>query len=155
MIHDIDIILSFVDARIENIHAAGTPVVCDQVDIASVRLEFGNGCVANITCSRISAKEQRKIRLFQKDTYVSVDFANHDVMIIRRDPQAEDCLIPGMNIEQMKISEGDALADELISFIAAVATRGTPKVTGHAARHALEIALSIMEQIENRIQKYL
>jgi predicted dehydrogenase len=81
MIHDIDLILNFVQAEVKSIHAAGAPVICEHVDIANVRLEFDSGCVANVTASRISAKNERKIRIFQKDAYISVDFANHDITV--------------------------------------------------------------------------
>jgi len=84
MIHDIDIILSLVKSPIKSIHAVGVPVVTPRVDIANARLIFENGCVANVTASRISMKSMRKIRFFQKDTYVSVDYASHDVTIPER-----------------------------------------------------------------------
>ena len=100
MIHDIDIIMSLVKSEIKSIHAAGAPVICEHADIANVRLEFESGCVANVTASRISTKNQRKIRLFQKDAYVSVDFTTRDITIIRRDESCAGDLIPGMDIRQ-------------------------------------------------------
>jgi predicted dehydrogenase len=148
MIHDIDIILNVVKSEIKSIHAAGVPVICEHADIANVRLEFESGCVANVTASRISIKNQRKIRFFQKDTYVSVDFAEREITIIRRDENnAGDGLIPGMDVRQLSFSEADALEDELASFIEAVRTRKAPVVSGHAGRKALQVALNIMEQI--------
>ena len=75
------------------------------MDIANVRLEFNNGCVANVTASRVSAKNQRKLRIFQKDAYVSVDFANHEITVIRQDQNACNPLIPGMDIEQLSFSK--------------------------------------------------
>jgi predicted dehydrogenase len=155
MIHDIDIILNFVRSEIKGIHAAGVPVICEHVDIANVRLEFENGCVANVTASRISAKDQRKIRMFQKDGYISVDFANHEIMIIRRDKNGANNLIPGMDIRQIAFSETDALEDELKAFVDAVLKRGAPKVTGQVGRQALKTALIIMEQIHQRMNQYL
>jgi predicted dehydrogenase len=154
MIHDIDIIMSVVKSEIKSIHAAGVPVICDHADIANVRLEFESGCVANVTASRISTKNQRKIRLFQKDTYVSVDFAGREITIIRRDENHAGGVIPGMDIEQLSFSEADALEDELASFIEAVRARKAPTVSGHAGRKALEVALSIMEQINTAIKRY-
>jgi predicted dehydrogenase len=151
MIHDIDIILNFVQSEIKSIHAAGAPVICEHVDIANVRLEFENGCVANVTASRISAKNQRKIRIFQKDAYVSVDFANHDITVIRRSQEACPQLIPGMDIKQLSFSKADALEDELAAFIAAVSSRQAPQVSGRVGRKALLIALDIMEQIILRL----
>ena len=151
MIHDIDIILNFVQSEIKSIHAAGAPVICEHVDIANVRLEIENGCVANVTASRISAKNQRKIRIFQKDAYVSVDFANHDITVIRQSADACPQLIPGMDIKQLSFSKADALEDELAAFIAAVSSREAPQVSGRVGRKALIIALDIMEQITLRL----
>jgi predicted dehydrogenase len=155
MIHDIDIILNFVRSELKAIHAAGVPVIGEHVDIANVRLEFENGCVANVTASRISAKDQRKIRMFQKDGYISVDFAKHEIMIIRRDEKGTSNLIPGMDIRQITFSDTDALDDELKAFVDAVLKREAPKVTGQVGRRALKTALIIMEQIQQRMNQYL
>jgi predicted dehydrogenase len=153
MIHDIDIIMNVVKSEIKSIHAAGVPVICEHADIANVRLEFESGCVANVTASRISIKNQRKIRLFQKDTYVSVDFAGREITIIKRDEDHAGGVIPGMDIRQLSFSEADALEDELASFIGAVSARKTPVVSGYAGRKALQVALSIMDQINAAIQR--
>ena len=147
MIHDIDIILNFVKSEIISIHAAGTPVISDHVDIANARLEFKNGCVANVTASRISTKNERKIRLFQNDAYVSVDFASHEITIIQQNEKGAGGLIPGMDINKLCFIKGDALEDELKSFVKAVSRREAPEVTGQMGRDALKIALSIMDQI--------
>jgi predicted dehydrogenase len=149
MIHDIDIILNFVRSEIVNIHAAGIPVISGHVDIANARLEFKSGCVANVTASRISTKNERKIRLFQKDTYISVDFANQGITVIQRNDKVEGGLIPGMEIKQLSFAKGDALEDELKSFVKTVRRRENPEVTGQMGRDALKIALSIMEQIRD------
>ena len=155
MIHDIDIIMNLVKSEIKSIHAAGAPVICEHADIANVRLEFESGCVANVTASRISTKNQRKIRLFQKDAYVSVDFTTRDISIIRRYESCASDLIPGMEIQQLSFSEADALEDELASYIQAVCTRQTPVVSGNAGRQALEVALSISDQINTAIKPYM
>lgn len=155
MIHDIDIIMNLVKSEIKSIHAAGAPVICEHADIANVRLEFESGCVANVTASRISTKNQRKIRLFQKDAYVSVDFTTRDITIIRRDESCAGDLIPGMDIRQHSFSEADALEDELASYIQAVNTRQTPVVSGNAGRQALGVALSITDQINTAIKPYM
>jgi predicted dehydrogenase len=155
MIHDIDIIMNVVQSDIKSIHAAGAPVICEHADIANVRLEFASGCVANVTASRISIKNQRKIRLFQKDAYVSVDFTSREITIIRRDDSVPGDLIPGMDIQQLSFSEADVLEDELASFIQAVSNRQPPVVSGIAGRKALEVALSITDQINIAIKPYL
>jgi predicted dehydrogenase len=149
MIHDIDIILNFVRSELRRIHAAGIPVISGHVDIANARLEFANGCVANVTASRISTKNERKIRLFQRNSYISLDFANREITVIQRNEKALDGLIPGMEIKQLCFTKGDALKDELEAFINAVLTRNIPEVSGHEGREALKIALDIMAQIHN------
>lgn len=155
MIHDIDIILNFVRSEIVDIRAAGVPVISEHIDIANARLEFKTGCVANVTASRISTKDERKIRMFQKDAYISVDFANKAITIINRDAAADHGLIPGMDIKQLSFSERDALEDELRSFVNAVKTRMTPEVTGQMGRDALKIALNIMRQISDTRDRIL
>ncbi len=155
MIHDIDIIMNVVQSDIKSIHAAGAPVICEHADIANVRLEFASGCVANVTASRISIKNQRKIRLFQKDAYISVDFTSREITLIRRDDSIPGGLIPGMDIQQLSFSEADVLEDELASFVQSVSTRQTPVVPGIAGRKALEVALNITDQIDTVIKPYL
>jgi predicted dehydrogenase len=157
MIHDIDIIMNIVKSEIKGIQAAGAPVICENADIANVRLEFASGCVANLTASRISTKNQRKIRLFQKDAYVSVDFTTREITTIRRDESATcaDNLIPGMDIQQLSFSAADVLESELYSFIQSVSTRQAPLVSGVAGRQALHVALSITDQINTAIKPYL
>ncbi len=173
MIHDIDIILNFVRSEIKGIHAAGIPVVSDHVDIANARLEFENGCVANVTASRISMKNERKIRLFQRDAYIAVDFANHEITVVGRqdDNRPIACvpdsladskngppvldLIPGMEVNRLCFTKGDALADEIGSFVDAVVHRRPPAVTGQMGRDALKIALAIMEQIRSSEAQFL
>jgi len=167
MIHDIDIILNLVKSDVTHIQAAGIPVVSGHVDIANARLTFQNGCVANVTASRISTKNERKIRLFQRDAYISVDFANHDITLVQKqeDTCSEDGsrketvyprngsqlpeLIPGMKINQFSFSKGDALAEEIRSFVSAVNHRLEPAVTGRMGRDALKVALEIMDQIRS------
>jgi len=155
MIHDIDVILSLVKSPLQQIHAAGVPVISPRVDIANARLIFESGCVANVTASRISLKNMRKIRVFQKDTYVSVDYSSHDITIIRRDGQGIDLPIPGMSMERSTFEKSDALGDELRSFVDAVKTRQAPLVSGHDGRNALGVALDIVEQIEANSKKVL
>jgi predicted dehydrogenase len=155
MIHDIDIILNYVQSDIKHIHAAGIPVISNHVDIANARLEFESGCVANVTASRISTRKERKIRMFQRDAYVSVDFANHEITIISQNGTKGGGIIPGMDIRQLCFTKGDALEDELTSFVKAVRNRESPEVTGQMGREALCIALNIMEQIQASIQRFL
>jgi predicted dehydrogenase len=111
--------------------------------------------VANITASRISAKNQRKIRFFQKDAYIAVNFASREITLIRRSDHQSDNLVPGTDFQQMSFTEADVLEDELVSFIQAVRTRNAPVVSGHAGRKALAVALDIMNQVDEAIKSYL
>ncbi|RPJ11130.1 MAG: gfo/Idh/MocA family oxidoreductase, partial [Desulfobacteraceae bacterium] len=142
MIHDIDIISAFVRSDIKSIHAAGIPVITSRSDIANARLEFMNGAVANVTASRISTKNERKMRLFQQDAYISVDFANHEISVVRKKESEKDSIIPGMEIKQITFEKSDALKDELAAFVKAVTTREIPEVTGQVGRDALNVALN-------------
>ncbi|OEU45161.1 MAG: UDP-N-acetyl-D-glucosamine dehydrogenase [Desulfobacterales bacterium S7086C20] len=155
MIHDIDIILSLVKSPIKSIHAVGVPVVTPRVDIANARLIFENGCVANVTASRISMKSMRKIRFFQRDTYVSVDYASHDVTIIQKDGKGTKLPVPGMSMNRSKFENADSLDAELKAFVQSVRTRQPPLVTGSDGRNALQVAIDIVRQIETSTREVL
>ncbi len=154
MIHDIDIILNFVNSEVQSIHAAGIPVISAEVDIANARLEFVNGCVANVTASRIATRNERKIRIFQRDAYMSVDFANHAITLVRQAAEGNNEIVPGTDLQQLAFKSGDALDDEIRSFVNAVSQRSTPEVTGQMGRDALGIALDIMNQISKTSGRY-
>jgi predicted dehydrogenase len=154
MIHDIDLILHFVKSDIRYCHALGTPLVTDSVDIANAHIEFENGTVANVTASRISGKTERKIRLFQKDGYISIDFANRGITHIRQARDGdENCPIPGMHIETRSFEQADALKEEIISFVTAVQTRSVPEVSGQMGRDALNLAVDIIGQIDEAMAR--
>ncbi len=153
MIHDIDIILSFVKSGIRYSHAMGAPVVSDSVDIAHAHIEFENGAVANVTASRISSKNERKIRIFQKEGYISLDFANRSIIHIWPGQGEIESPIPGMQMEERCFKEGDALEEEIRSFINAVRTRQEPEVSGPMGRDALKIALDITRQIRESTRR--
>jgi len=154
MIHDIDIILNFVRSGIKYCHAMGTSVVSDTIDIANAHIEFENGAVANVTASRISNKNERKIRLFQKDGYVSIDFANRSIIHVRPGAGDNNCHVPGMHLEEKCFKDGDALEDEIRSFIRAVESREAPEVSGQMGRDALKMALNITQQIQKSSMIY-
>jgi predicted dehydrogenase len=149
MIHDIDIILTIVDAPVTCIHAVGVPVITtEKNDIANVRLEFATGCVANVTASRISVKEMRKIRVFQQDAYLSIDYATQQVELYRKIDSNALNEAPQITYEQIDIQQGDSLQAEIKSFLHSVISRKHPAVPGEAGRNALKVALEIVEQIE-------
>ena len=140
MIHDLDIILHLVRSPLKEIHAVGVPVLSPTEDIANVRLTFQGGCVANVTASRISMERMRKIRVFQEDTYVSLDYMNQAGQMCRKTPK-------GITAETVPISKAEPLADELASFVGCVLSRGMPVVTGRHGSDALRLAVEICRQI--------
>ncbi len=150
MIHDIDLILSFVRSAVVRIQAVGVPVISPNLDIANARLSFANGCVANVTASRVSARKQRKIRIFQEDAYVSMDFVDHAIQIFRRTwPQGPKGL-PEITGELLESQKGDALRDEIRSFVDCVATGAAPRVSGADGLAALELAFRILRRMRRQ-----
>lgn len=150
MIHDIDLILSFVRSSVAQIHAVGVPVISPNIDIANARLSFANGCVANVTASRVSVRKQRKIRIFQEDAYVSMDFVEHNIQIYRRIfPQGKDGT-PEITGELLETEKGDALRDEIRSFVDCVRTGAAPRVSGADGLAALEVAFRILRKMKSR-----
>jgi len=150
MIHDIDIILSIINAPLQTIHTVGTPVITELTDIANARLIFENGCTANVTVSRISMDNIRRMRIFQPGTYLSVDFTKKEIMSVRL-KQQENISIPIPEISKQAFSDQDILELELRDFISNVRNRTRPSVSGHEGRRALDIALQVVSQInENR-----
>lgn len=153
MIHDIDIILAFVKSDVVAIHASGAPLISSLADIANVRIEFASGCVANVTASRISVKKQRRMRIFQKAMYLSVDFDKSEAVLIKHTGK-EGGIIPGMEIRTEKFSAVDNLKDELCAFVDCIITRKAPLVSGEEARRALEVASDIITQINKNIERF-
>lgn len=158
MIHDIDIILSVVNSKVKHISASGVSVISDTPDIANARIEFENGCVANLTASRISLKNMRKTRFFQKDAYISVDFLEKKCEVVKMKDAPE---IPGdfdmilQNAEGLKkqiyfdnpeILNNNAILDELETFANAINTNTKPIVTLHDGTEALRVATMIINQ---------
>jgi len=150
MIHDIDIILSIVNSPLQTIHTVGAPVVTELTDIANARLIFANGCTANVTVSRISLENIRRMRIFQPGTYLSVDFSKKEVMSVSLKKEAGQAT-PVPQIHKQGFAEQDTLELELQDFIANVRNRAKPQVSGHEGRRALDVALLVVNQInENR-----
>lgn len=151
MIHDLDILLTFVSAEIFDVKAVGIPVITDKVDIAHARLEFENGTVANLTASRVSTERVRKMRFFQEHEYISMDFARQDVLRVRvkggEGKQPINMATPEIGFEQLPTTQREPLKAELESFLGCVGSRRTPAVDGAAGRKALAAADRVMEGI--------
>ncbi|MCD6460773.1 Gfo/Idh/MocA family oxidoreductase [bacterium] len=143
MIHDLDIILNLVNRPIEKVDAVGVEVLTPTEDIANVRVTFEGGCVANITSSRISLKEMRKIRIFQPYTYISLDYKAQEGVIYSKDGNK-------INRQRLDLTKGEPLKLEIESFIESIKTNTLPKVSGKDGRKALAAATEIARQIENK-----
>jgi predicted dehydrogenase len=145
MIHDIDVIASLVRSEIQRVEAVGVPVLTDKPDIANARINFVNGCIANVTSSRVSLKRERKIRFFQPDAYISIDYDQRRAQIFYKPAPGASWL--DIRTESVEIKDGDALADEIDSFLDCVGTRTLPLVGGAEGLRALEIASMISAQL--------
>jgi predicted dehydrogenase len=148
MIHDIDIVLTIINSPLKTIHTVGAPVVTDTTDIANARLIFENGATANITVSRVSLTNVRKMRVFQPGSYINVDFANKKIMTIELQDEQLDSGMPKHSKEIKSFAGEDALYNELSHFIGHVQNRTRPDVSGVEGRKALEVVLQVMEQIK-------
>jgi len=147
MIHDIDLILSMVPSEIKHIDAVGMSVITNETDIANARLTFVNGAVANITASRVSEERVRKIRIFQEEEYLSLNFLRQELTIHRAiERPGEEW--PSVTAETLTCEKTDALKDELSAFIKSVETRSPPIVSGREARRTLAVALQIIDLIK-------
>lgn len=165
MIHDIDIILSMVRSPVKSVSASGVAVVSETPDIANARIEFENGCVANLTASRISLKQMRKVRFFQKDAYVSLDFLEKQAQVVRlyekgasNLPQEANLLelsTPSgeklLHIHMPEIEQVNAIRMELEAFAHSIENKTTPKVSIEDGYEALKVAYRIVEEIEKRV----
>lgn len=164
MIHDLDIVLSLVDSEVKGVHASGVSVVSDSPDISNVRLEFENGCVANLTASRISMKQMRKVRLFQPDAYISLDFLEKNTQVIRLYDEGSPDIPKEANLMDLETSKGkkhihidmphtepvNAIQLELETFAESILQNKKPKVSIDDGYRALKMAHEIIKTIEAR-----
>jgi predicted dehydrogenase len=149
MIHDLDVILSLVRSEVSSIEAVGVPVLTSRYDIANARLRFESGCIANVTASRISRDRVRKIRFFQPDSYLSIDYAAQEVdgwRLVRRDGSR-----PSIEGGPVPVTRDEPLRRELADFVRAARDRSAPLVDGDAGRRALALATRIAEKMESVI----
>ncbi len=149
MIHDLDVLLSIAHAEVESIEAVGVPVLTPKVDIANVRIRFANGCIANLTASRISRDRVRKIRFFQPAAYVSIDYAAQKVEVWRLVKGAGP--MPSIEGGELPVANEEPLRRELADFVAAVKTGRPPQVDGRQGRRALELAQRITERMTTNL----
>ncbi|PKN51216.1 MAG: UDP-N-acetyl-D-glucosamine dehydrogenase [Deltaproteobacteria bacterium HGW-Deltaproteobacteria-13] len=146
MIHDLDIILKFVNSPIASVEAVGVPILSDKIDISNVRISFDSGCIANITASRISAKTMQKIRFFGVEGYHSVDCQKREILSLNKGiNEAGQMQILQNNIE---VGSHDPLEEEIRSFVNSVINRSKPLISGEDARKSLELAIDIIKKMK-------
>jgi predicted dehydrogenase len=146
MIHDVDLVLGLTGSEPQEIRAAGISILSDKVDIANVRLAFANGCVANLTASRISTDSVRKMRIFQPNQYLSLDYARRDLAIFTVGANRQ------IGFEQARVDKAEPLKLQFDAFLDSIATRNPVKSSGCAARRTLEAALAILDKIKEHSQ---
>ena len=141
MIHDLDIVLALAKGELQDIRAAGISILSPKVDIANVRLEFSDGCIANLTASRVSTERIRKLRLFQPRQYISIDYAKQSGAVITVGGAA------GIETEQLTVTAAEPLRVQFEAFLDSVETRKKPKLDGRTARRTLEVAAAVLDNI--------
>ena len=147
MIHDIDIILDLVKAPLTEIRASGARILTNDIDIVNARLEFADGCVANVTSSRVSTKSERRMRIFQPHGYAAVDFQNRILALYHMGDDDPETGVPEIHSEELMFGDSDALLTEIQAFVAAVRGEQPVIVDGHAAQRALETATRITDLV--------
>lgn len=147
MIHDIDIILNLVDSEVKSVDAVGIPVVTDKVDLANARIKFDNGCVADVTASRVSKERKRQIRIYQSDSFITIDYANQHILTTRIVPDRDGGYATLVD-EDSDLEKRDSLLEEIRSFVKCSATGTSPLVSGRDGLVALEVASRIQSSVE-------
>jgi predicted dehydrogenase len=150
MIHDIDIIHSLLGSPIKKIDTLGIKVLTNEIDMCNARLEFENGCVANVSASRVTSKAERKMRIFQQDSYMTIDFQEKTLAVYIKDKTIDVPTQDAIQSKTLSFDNADALMDEIVSFIATIKAGGKPVVSGEDGRDALLTALTITDKINNK-----
>src|SRR5262245_38663167 len=148
MVHELDIIASLVKCEVVKLDAVGVPILTPRIDLANARLEFADGCVANITASRVSGERLRKLRVFQPNEYYSLDYAEQQVAMLKLTPPKSPGELPEIAAGGLPIEKREPLLAEIESFIAAVQSRTPPAVSGAEGRQALALAIDVLEKIK-------
>jgi len=156
MIHDLDVVLAFVNSPVKDIRAVGLPILSGKIDIANVRVEFESGCVANFTASRVSTERVRKLRFFQPKQYISIDYGRQDVLVFSvglDGGAAQPTVNPQIQMAKPSVTAEEPLLAEIRSFVQAVAKRSRPVVSLEEGRRALELGLAILAEIKRHVGK--
>jgi len=148
MIHDLDIMLTLVKSRVKSLQAAGIPILTRYPDIANARIEFENGCIVSLTASRVSKEKVRKTRIFQPEGILSIDYLFQKLFLSKRKGLPEADKFPEMMIEEIPVQKVDLLEAEIRSFLQSVRSRKPARVSGFDGKRALELALQIIQKID-------
>ncbi len=147
MVHDLDVILSLTSAAVSSLEAVGVAVLTDRIDVANARIRFADSLIANLNTSRVAPRRERKIRFFQPDAYISVDYEARRTQIYRKTPAPPGATYPVISAERIEIAEGDPLRDEIEAFVNCVRTRHPPEADAAAGLRVMEVSERIAEAI--------
>jgi predicted dehydrogenase len=147
MVHDLDVILSITSAPVSSLEAVGVAILTDRIDVANARLHFADRLIANLNTSRVAPRRERKIRFFQPDAYISLDYEARRIQLYRKQPPPPGSTFPVISAEQIEIDEGDPLRDEVDAFVQCVHTRCIPEVDPAAGLRVMELSERIVEAI--------
>lgn len=153
MVHELDVIASLVNREVVKLEAVGIPILTPKIDLANARLEFADGCIANITASRVAGERLRKLRVFQPHEYYSLDYAEQQVAMARLVPSLQAGVLPEIVAGALEITKREPLLAEIESFVTAVKARIVPLVTGAEGRRALALALEVLKQIKEHAER--
>jgi predicted dehydrogenase len=145
MVHDLDVILSVTGAEVVSLEAVGVPILTDRIDVANARIRFSDGLIANLNTSRVAARRERKIRFFQPDAYISVDYEARRIQVYRKSPPPPGGTYPEISAQQIDLGEGDPLGDEIAAFAGSVRTRRAPAVTALDGLRVMEVSERIRD----------
>jgi predicted dehydrogenase len=147
MVHDLDVILSITSAPVSSLEAVGVAVLTDRIDVANARIRFAGGLIANLNTSRVAPRRERKIRFFQPDAYISLDYEARRIQVYRKEPPPAGAPYPMISAKQIDINEGDPLREEIVAFVQSVQTRSIPEVDPAAGLRVMELSEQILEAI--------
>ncbi|MGH7814059.1 MAG: Gfo/Idh/MocA family protein [Candidatus Binataceae bacterium] len=148
MVHDLDVILSVAPSEVTSLEAVGVAILTDRIDLANARIRFKSGLIANLVTSRVSARRERKIRFFQPDAYISVDYETRRIQIYRKNPSAPGSQFPTISAEQVDFGQSDPLADEVRAFVDSVRNRTAPTVGPLDGLRVMELTQQIKDAME-------
>jgi predicted dehydrogenase len=154
MIHDLDVVLSVTSAEVSSLEAVGVAILTNRIDVASARIRFSNQLIANLNTSRVAPRRERKIRFFQPDAYISLDYEARRLQVYRKSPPPPGGSYPIISAEQIEIGDGDPLRDEIAAFVRSVRTRSVPEVNPADGLRVMELSERIITAIQEAAREF-